>query len=228
YGYSAKDFKNLLDSLRLNMISGHVSFGANDWDDAKKDFTDQWKYTVEDARTAGQEFIITPEMDEQALKDYDTMMKLLELFNQCGSYCEKHGLQFGYHNDFGFMTTLHGKNVYDIILANTNPALVAQEFDIGNMYGAGGRPLQILKQHPGRFKLMHVKDEIKISGIGEMGNNYQSTILGKGLLPIKEIIDAAKKSGGTKYFIIEQESYQGKNPVECSKEDFLQMRKWGF
>lgn len=228
YGYSAKDFKKLLGSLNLKMKSGHVSFGLKDWDDSNKDFTDDWKYTVEDAGTVGQEFIITPEMDEQAFKNEDMLMKVLELFNRSGTYCKQHGLQFGYHNDFGSIPVFNGKSLYDIILDNTNPALVAQQLDIGNIYGAGGRPLQILKKYPGRFKLMHVKDEIKISGIGEMGNNYESTLLGTGLLPIKEIIDTAKRIGGTQYFIIEQESYQSKTPMECSKEDFIQMKKWGI
>jgi hypothetical protein len=61
-----------------------------------------------------------------------------------------------------------------------------------------------------------------------MGDNYESTILGKGLLPVKEIVDLAKKSGGTRHFIVEQESYQGKTPMECSKEDFKIMKNWGF
>ena len=227
YGYSAKDFKKLLESLNLKMKSGHVSFGFKDWDDAQKDFTDEWKYTVEDARTVGQDFVITPELDVQPLNNYDKLRRLMELFNKCGAYCKRYDLQFGYHNDFGSIPIFNGIGLYDIILDNTNPALVAQQLDIGNIYGAGGRPLQILKKYPGRFKLMHVKDEIKISGIGEMGNNYESTLLGKGLLPVKEIVDTAKKIGGTKYFIIEQESYQSKTPIECSKEDFLQMKKWG-
>jgi sugar phosphate isomerase/epimerase len=229
YGYAAKEFRKLLDSLNLKMISGHVSFGLKDWDLAKKDFTDEWKYTVDDALVAGQKFIINPWMDESVRKEQDTLMKLLELFNRCGTYCKKRGLQFGYHNhDFEFNTFFNKKRLYDIILANTNPSLVAQQLDIGNMYGVGGRAMQVLKQYPGRFRLMHVKDEIKIGGNGEMGDGYESTILGKGLLPVKEIIDTAFKSGGTQYFIIEQESYQGKTPVDCSKEDFIQMKKWGF
>ncbi|MEO6289884.1 MAG: sugar phosphate isomerase/epimerase, partial [Ginsengibacter sp.] len=109
-----------------------------------------------------------------------------------------------------------------------DPALVAQQIDIGNMYGAGGRALEIIKQHPGRFESMHVKDEIKVEGKGEMNDNHESTILGKGILPVKEIVDLAKKSGGTTEFIIEQESYQGKTPLECSKEDLKIMKRWGF
>ena len=73
---------------------------------------------------------------------------------------------------------------------------------------------------------MHVKDEIK-SEKGEMGG-YESTILGKGVVGTKEVVDLARKSGGTTHFIIEQESYQGKTPIECAQEDFAIMRKWGY
>jgi hypothetical protein len=52
--------------------------------------------------------------------------------------------------------------------------------------------------------------------------------LGKGVLPVKEIIDLAKKTGGTTEFIIEQESYQGKTPLQCAKEDLAAMKKWGY
>ena len=73
---------------------------------------------------------------------------------------------------------------------------------------------------------MHAKDEIK-SEKGEMGG-YESTILGKGILPVKDIVDAGKKIGGTKHFIVEQESYQGKTPLDCIKEDLAVMKKWGY
>src|SRR5439155_5345887 len=96
--------------------------------------------------------------------------------------------------------------LYDIILKNTDPSLVAQQLDIGNMYGGGGRPLDVLKQYPGRFELMHVKDEIKTSK-GEMDDPYESTILGKGIINSKLVADLGRKIGGTSLFIIEQESY---------------------
>src|SRR6185369_959449 len=115
--------------------------------------------------------------------------------------------------------------VFDIILQNTDPSLVAQQLDIGNMYHAGGIALDIMKQYPNRFELMHVKDEIKTEKAGEMGGGYESTILGTGVIPVKEVIDIGKKSGGTRHFIIEQESYQGKTPVDCAKEDLAIMKK---
>lgn len=229
YGYAPTEFKKVLDDIGLKMPSGHTVMNATHWDAAKNDFTDVWKQTVTDAATVGQRYVISPWLDENLRKNYDDLLGFLDVFNKCGELCKKSGLKFGYHNhDFEFKYSLNGKQIYDIILEKTDPALVVQQIDIGNMYGAGGRALDILKKHPGRFESMHVKDEIKVADKGEMNDNYESTVLGKGILPVKEIVDLFKKSGGTTEFIIEQESYQGKTPLECCEEDLKIMKKWGY
>lgn len=229
YGYSPTDFKKLLADLGLQMKSGHTVMNRAHWDESKNDFTDLWKYTVEDAATVGQEYVISPWLDDSYRKNYDDLVKYLQVFNKAGELCKKSGMKFGYHNhDFEFSQKLNDKKVFDIILDNTDPSLVAQQLDIGNMYHAGGIALDIMKQYPGRFELMHVKDEIKTTGNGEMGGGYESTILGTGVIPVKEIIDLGRKSGGTKHFIIEQESYQDKTPLDSIKQDLAIMHKWGY
>jgi sugar phosphate isomerase/epimerase len=57
---------------------------------------------------------------------------------------------------------------------------------------------------------------------------YESTILGKGVIGVKDVLKTAGKIGGTKHYIIEQESYQGKTPMESVKEDFRIMKKWKY
>lgn len=229
YGYSASEFKKILDDLGLKMTSGHTVMSMKDWNTATNDFTDSWKYTVEDAATVGQRYVISPWLDESLRKNYDDLLRFLDLFNKSGELCKKSGLKFGYHNhDFEFKYSLNNMKIYDIILKHTDPSLVAQQLDIGNMYGAGGRAPEIIMKHPGRFELMHVKDEIKSTTKGEMNDGYESTILGKGLIPIKQVIDLARSKGGTTQFIIEQESYQGKEPLVCAKEDIAIMKKYGY
>ena len=227
YGYSATEFKKILNDLDLKMRSGHTVMSKQHWDEGKKDFTDAWKYTVDDAATVGQQYVISPWLEDSLRKNMEDLKRYMDVFNKSGELCKKSGMKFGYHNhDFEFNTSINNMKLYDIILQNTDPALVAQQLDIGNMYGAGGRALDIIKQYPGRFESMHVKDEIK-SAKGEMGG-YESTILGAGVIPVKEVVDLGKKVGGTRHFIIEQESYQGKTPLECAKEDLLIMKKWGY
>jgi sugar phosphate isomerase/epimerase len=226
YGYAPKDFKTLLDGLGLKMISGHTRFGHDSWDAAKNDFTDKWKQTVEDAAIAGQQFVISPWIDDDVQKNYDELLKLMDLFNKCGELCKTHGMKFGYHNHwFEFNTVLNNQKMFDIIMQHTDPALVAQQLDMGNLYNGGAIAIAIVMQYPGRFELMHVKDEIAApAGSRE---KYESTILGEGIVNTKQVCDAGRK-GGTKYYIIEQESYQGKDPFDSCKADLAIMKKWGY
>jgi sugar phosphate isomerase/epimerase len=226
YGYSAADFKKLLKDMDLQMRSGHTVMGRQHWDDSKKDFTDLWKYTVEDAATVGQNFVISPSLDDSYRKNYDDLKRHMEVFNKSGELCKKSGMKFGYHNhDFEFSQQLNGETVYNIILNNTDPELVIQQLDIGNLYNGGAKAIDVVQKFPGRFVSMHVKDEIPVSGSNE---KYESTILGKGIVNVKEVIDLGRKSGGTRHFIIEQESYQGQSPLDAAKEDLAIMKNWGY
>jgi sugar phosphate isomerase/epimerase len=227
YGYAAKDFKKVLGDLGLQMPSGHTVMGKPHWDDSKKDFTDLWRYTVEDAAVVGQEFVISPWLDENLRKTADDLKRYMEVFNKSGELCKKSGMKFGYHNhDFEFSVKLDGKTVYDLMLQNTDPDLVIQQLDIGNLYNGGAKAIDIVRQYPGRFESMHVKDEIKSADTSH--GEYESTVLGKGIVNVKEVIDLGKKSGGTKHFIIEQEAYQGKTPIDSVKEDLEVMKTWGY
>jgi len=226
YGYGAKEFKSLLDGMGLKMLSGHTRMDPQHWDESKKDFSDSWKWTVEDAAVVGQEYVISPWLDASLRKTYDDLLHYMDVFNKCGELCKKSGMKFGYHNhDFEFSTVLDNKKVFDIILQHTDPELVAQQLDIGNLYNGGAVAIAIVMQYPGRFELMHVKDEIKATSGNE---KYESTILGQGIVNTKQVTDLGKKSGGTQQFIIEQESYQGKTPLDCAKEDLAVMKKWGY
>jgi len=226
YGYTPTEFKKVLDDLGMTMPSGHTVMSKQHWDDSKKDFADAWKYTVEDAAVVGQEFVISPWLDESLRKNYDDMVKYMEVFNKSGELCKKSGMKFGYHNhDFEFSQKLNDQTVYDIILKNTDPNLVIQQLDIGNLYNGGAKAIDIVKQYPGRFQSMHVKDEIKATSGTE---HYESTVLGKGIVNVKEVIDLGKKSGGTIHFIIEQEAYQGKSALDTCKENLAIMKSWGY
>ena len=228
YGYSIADFKKLLSDNGLKMPTGHNYLGAAVWDKTKNDFTDEWKYTIEDAATVGMEYTISPGVDESLCKNTDDFKWYMELFNNNGALCKKSGITFAYHNEnYEFNHSLDGTLLYELILKLTDESLVAQQIDIGNMYEPGGRAMDYLKRYPGRFLLMHVKEEIKRAAPVQNGEVYESTLLGKGVIEVKEIIDFALKSG-TKYFIIEQESYQDKTPLECAEEDLKMMKMWGF
>ncbi len=225
YGYSAKEFKKILDDLGLKMPSGHTVMGKDHWIAAKKDFSDSWKYTVEDAAYMGQKYVISPWMDESMRKTYDDLLGYLDVFNKCGDLCQKFGMKFGYHNHWAeFTEKLNGSRLFDIMMKNLDVNKVVMQLDIGNMYIGGAKAIDVINQYPGKFELIHVKDEIAVN----TQEKYESAILGKGIIPVKDVLELCRKTGGTKVYIIEQESYQKKSPLDCVKQDIDIMKAWGY
>jgi len=225
YGFEPSEFKKILGDLGLKMYSGHVDFGMQAWDASKKDFTDTWKYTVEDAAYMGQKFVITPELDENAQKDYDTLLKVIDLWNKCGELCQKNGMEFGYHDDFTEDVILNNMKLFDIIMKYSDPKLTIHQFDIANLYNAAGTdPKDVINKYPGRFVTLHVKDLLKEKN---KDNMHDSTILGKGVLDVKDVLPLAIKNGAW-LMIIEQEAYQNESPMDCVKDDLAAMKKWGY
>jgi sugar phosphate isomerase/epimerase len=226
YGYAAPEFRKILDGLGLKMISGHTVMGKQHWDETKNDFSDSWKYTVDDAAVLGQKWVVSPSMDNNMRKTYDDFKRYMDVFNKSGELCKKSGMKFGYHNhSFEFAEKLNNEMVFDIMMKSLDPNLVAMQLDIGNLYNGGAIALDVMKKFPKRFEIIHVKDEIESTGGGE---KYISTVLGEGIVNTKKVVDLATKKGGTICYIIEQESYGTKTPMVCVKEDLDIMKKWGY
>jgi len=226
YGYAAPEFKKVLDGLGLKMISGHTVMGKQHWDEVKMDFSDSWKFTVDDAAVLEQKWVVSPSMDGSMRKTYDDFKRYMDIFNKSGELCKKSGMKFGYHNhDFEFSEKLNDEKLFDIMMKSLDPNLVAMQLDIGNLYNGGAVALDVMNQYPGRFEIIHVKDEIAATGGNE---KYISTILGEGIVNTKKVLDLASTIGGTNCYIIEQESYGDKTPMDCVKADLENMQKWGF
>jgi sugar phosphate isomerase/epimerase len=226
YGYPAKDFKTLLDTIGLDMPSGHVVLEAADYEEGSKSFSANWREAVESAAAAGQRFLITPAFPESWRKDRDTVLRYLDVFNSCGAFCKTYGVKFGYHNHtMEFDRIYDGATLYDLIWQHTDPSLVALQLDVGLVYAAGVDPQKLIRDHPGRFELMHVKDEFRKPGGGERGQGWESTVLGTGELKLAEIVRLGRDTGGVKYFFVEQETSGDLPELECARRDYQFMKK---
>src|SRR5882762_5508740 len=95
YGYAPAEFKKILADLGMKMPSGHTVLGKQHWDETKKDFTDAWKYTVEDAAILGQQFVVSPSMHGDFRKSQDALKQLMDILNKSGELCKKSGMKFG-------------------------------------------------------------------------------------------------------------------------------------
>lgn len=185
YGFKPAEIKKVCNDLGMTLRSGHVHFD------------DKWQQTIDDAKEAGQEYVIVSSMPSSG-QTVDNYKSVADAFNKAGEAAKKSNLSFGYHNhDFEFEKE-NGKTLYDVLVENTDPKYVNLEMDLGWVIVTGNDPMAYFAKYPGRFPLWHLKDM-------DMQKKH-SVEFGKGGLDIKKMLAAAKKSG-MKYFFVEQEEY---------------------
>lgn len=88
----------------------------------------------------------------------DAWRAMADRFSDIGRRLGERNLHFAYHNhDFEF-APLDGRVPYEVLLERADPALVGLELDLYWATKAGHDPLGLVRAHPGRFPLVHVKD----------------------------------------------------------------------
>jgi sugar phosphate isomerase/epimerase len=128
------------------------------------------------------------------------------------------GIRVAYHNHNFEFSPLGSTNGLEILLKNTDPALVAFEMDIGWVAAAGADPLALLAKHKGRFTLAHVKD-LKASTKPNFALAMDPTEVGAGSLDWKKILPAAY-AAGVRGFYVEQEAPFAHPRIESAKIDY--------
>jgi len=126
-----------------------------------------------------------------------------DFLNAKAAVLKRSGLATGYHNHAYEFAPIGDTNGMEILLANTDPALVTFELDVGWVAAAGVDPIAFFDKHKGRFHLMHVKD-LKGPIRANYVNSMNPTELGSGVLDWAKILPAAYASG-VRGFYYEQE-----------------------
>ena len=199
WGMKNTAFKKTMDDLGMKIVSAHC--------DNTKDF----ERKAAEAGEIGMKYLICPYKGPQ--KSIDQFKRFADEFNACGEVAKKHGIRFAYHNhDYSFVP-MDGVVPQDVMMNLTNPATVDFEMDMYWTVAAGVDPIAYMKKFPNRFKLVHVKDLVKLPK-GE----HESCVIGKGTIDYKALLPQASKQG-VQYFIVEQEAYTGTNELDAAKAD---------
>jgi sugar phosphate isomerase/epimerase len=144
----------------------------------------------------------------------EAIKRQAQTLNENGKVTQKFGMKIIVHNHTGEFAPLADKpemRPYDILLAETDPALVVMQLDIGWASVAGQDILGMFKKNPGRFECWHVKDAKGIKAMSPsltQGQRQQSADLvpvGQGEVDYKSIFAAASLAG-MKHFCIEQDN----------------------
>jgi sugar phosphate isomerase/epimerase len=193
YGLEARAFTQRLKDLNLTTPSGHYDLNryVNTGIDELKRYVDR---CIEGARALGQSYITWPLIDPDS-RTLDRFKVVAERLNIAGEQARKAELQLAYHNhDFEFIDQ-NGQRGYDIIMKETDPALVKLQMDLYWVARASQTPNDLFRRAPGRFVMWHVKDVHKVS------RDY--TEVGNGTIDFTKIWPDAELAG-LKHFFVEQ------------------------
>ena len=187
---SSKEVRQILDQLGMTSPATHIPLPM---------IRDNLETEIETALIIGQKYMVVPFIppNERTLDHYH---RNAELLNRAGEACKSAGLQMGYHNhNFEFAAT-DSQIPYDILLAETDPELVAMEMDLFWIMYAGVDPIPYFKKHPGRFAMLHVKD---------MDSSRRMVDVGSGSIDFAELF-SYRNTAGFKHYFVEHDNPGGR------------------
>jgi sugar phosphate isomerase/epimerase len=196
FGMPVAEFGAHLKGIGVQVVSGHygIDLLSNNWDKA-----------CTDAQSMGQKYVVVPWLDQKYYSSLDELKRTCQAINSAALVAKKYKLRMGYHNHAFEFEPVEGKVMFDVMLDELDPKLVAIEMDLYWMVNANQDPFKYFEEYPGRFELWHVKDMDK-------NNRENNADVGTGSIDFTKLFKSAKKSGMKKFFV-EQETYPS-NPMQ--------------
>ena len=182
----ARDVRKLMDDVGLRCLSTHNAIGNYKAENIQK--------TIDYNKILGSKFVVIASAGRPTT--LDGWKAVADTLAEGHSRLKPAGLRGGYHNHQAEFTPLEGKRPVEVLAAGT-PRDFMMQFDVGTCLEMGSDPVKWINDNPGRINSMHLKDWNKEKG-------YR-ILFGESPAPWKEILAAAKKTGGLEYVLIEQE-----------------------
>lgn len=182
----AKQVRQMMDDAGIRCLSTH---------NGGESFTaDGLSHAIELNKILGTQFIVLASAGK--VTTLDGWKEVAAKLNMGAEKMKPAGLRAGYHNHQLEFTPLEGKRPVEVLAANTNPDVMLQ-FDVGTCIEAKSDPVAWIEQNPGRIRSMHCKDWGPDKGY--------KVLVGEGVAPWKKLFEAAEKTGGLEFYLVEQE-----------------------
>lgn len=213
-GKTPEEFKKSVEALGMKVLSSHASRALNSYEIKNGTFSDEtmrwWDDCIAAHKAAGAKYLVFPWMKApETLKDLKTYC---DYFNAVGKKCREAGIEFCYHNHAFEFKKFGDKLGYDFMLENTDPDYVNFEMDVYWVVKGGQCPVHYFKKYPGRFKLLHIKDEEELGESGMVGFDAVFNHIGE---------------AGAKHVVVEVERYT-LEPLESVKKSIEYLQKAPF
>ena len=170
YGDTPEVFKEKVEAAGMKPLSAHVSRSLTREELDSGDFSaamEWWDKCIETHLKAGMKYLVTPWIGLQpSLQDLQIYCDYL---NEVGRRCRAAGLQYGYHNHDYEFEKVEGEVMYDYMLEHTDPELVFFQMDVYWTVIGKASPVDYFHRYPGRFRMLHIKDEWEVGQSGMVG-----------------------------------------------------------
>lgn len=206
---SAKEIRSALDKAGLRCVSAHHPFA---------DLHERFDEIVAYDKELGVQFVVcsspgyrnpSPAGAPGGQRPYsiDDWDYNADQFNAFGEKATASDLRFGYHNHTREFVVTDGKTPYMELLRLTDRKMVTFELDCGWVMVAGANPTEILKGHPYRISMLHVKDFKLPSNPSPENHETKVTELGLGSIDYRPIFAQASKTQHIQHAFVEQEAF---------------------
>ncbi|MBE6728747.1 MAG: sugar phosphate isomerase/epimerase [Ruminococcaceae bacterium] len=222
FDYSAAEVKAMCEEAGLIPISAHVGLGVIMADVAK---------VVGDYAEIGCKYIAIPwaSADKQ-LAGSEGYEQFLSEIKIVAAECAKYGMKLLYHNhDFEF-NKIDGKNILDILYADTDESVLQTQIDTCWANVGGENPANYVLKYTGRAPLVHLKDFVgsKSANMYELIDGgeveakeevvpFELRPVGYGVQDVLSIIKASEKAGAEMVIVEQDLPALNRTPLECAK-----------
>jgi sugar phosphate isomerase/epimerase len=210
FGLSPAEFRALLDRNGLVTPAGHVGIAA---------LRGEVEGVLAAAHVLGQRWVVVPWLPEEE-RTAPGYRRVAADLNRAGEVARGQGMRVAYHNHEWEFDRVEGERTgYDILLSETDPALVDLELDLFWAMQAGQDPVALFERQPGRFPLCHVKD---MAGIG---GEQRMVEVGEGEIDFARIFAHAELAG-LRHFFVEHDN--PRNSIESIRTSHANLSRLTF
>ena len=195
YGLDADVIKEHLDKLGLKVSGSHIAASK-----LKEDLAG----TIEFEKKIGNNTIIIPWIESGSKDKWE---ENFAFFNEIQPVIESAGMLLSYHNHSHEFTEITNFSALEEMLKSVPKMKL--EVDTYWVNFAGEDTLEWLENYKKYIDCLHIKDAIKLE------NDFESTELGKGILPLKEYAKFGADNQ-LRWLVIEQEAFQELLPMESA------------
>ena len=199
YGWPVERWQELLAETGLRVAGAHLNI-------LNEDLEDQVKFQS----ALGNHRYVVPSLPVEQHTAAGFAQAAARM-NEVGTALQRHQASLYYHNHFFEFKDFEGKTGFDILLAETDPALVSFEVDTYWVEKSGRAAGKFVERHALRIGMIHAKEFRR--------RDQSDQPAGEGDIDFPAIVSLSRENGWP--LIVE---YEGESAIEASRKSAAYLR----